>query len=417
MAVAIHQAAIGERGDGHFQERRPRGPAVLVVVGRALDVLDGGPHHHAPLKERRVVGPKWRRRGQGEIDLGHGSWRSDVLAAPEQRWAQGHRVDQPEGPFGVESRHHDSSCDLLPRDQHHAGGSPAGCQDPGHLRARSHLRPEPPGRLFEGCGKGSRAAPDVRRVSRRAPTGHRTHQEHAGRPRRPRAHGRERDAARGESAPQQLVVQRVTHQIRDRHRNHAERLAQRARPEASQRANEPDPGDRVGERGRLDVRRRGRGDVRQEARHRSNASVERHEAVGIIGRAPPQCVRRPAGVAIQRDPSAVGVEGERHHVGTDEPEPVLREPQVSDDRAPQTLRRVQQRRGSEAGNDLGGPGHAPDLAAPLQDQRRDPGASEIGGTDQPVVAAAHHHHVRPPHLRHSSSVRSPRRRPAGPALP
>ena len=148
---------------------------------------------------------------------------------------------------------------------------------------------------------GRRAAPRERRLpGRAAVVAGRVAEQHGGGARRPRAHGRELDAAPGDRAADLVRLEDLADQVGDGHRQHPKGLPAGLRPQLPERPAEAEPGHGVGHRRRLDVGRRGRVQVGQEARDRPDPPVEGEEGVGVLRRAAAKVLRGAAGVRPQR---------------------------------------------------------------------------------------------------------------------
>ena len=124
-------------------------------------------------------------------------------------------------------------------------------------------------------------------------------EQDGGRPGRPRPHRRVLDAAPGDGRLERVRLERLGDEVRDRHRQDAGDRPAVVLAEATERPPEAEPGQRVAETGRLDVRRRLPGDVAEEAGQRADEPVEVGIALGVGGGSGAQALGGPGRVAPQ----------------------------------------------------------------------------------------------------------------------
>ena len=177
-------------------------------------------------------------------------------------------------------------------------------------------------------------------------------------------------------------------EVGDRHRQDAGDGPAVVLAEATERSPEAEPGQRVTETRRFDVRWGLPGDVAEEARQRPDEPVEVRVAPGVGSGPGAQALGRPCRVAPQADRTAVGSRGEGPDVGADERQAVALEVEIADDRRAQPPDRVGERRHPRPGRELGRADGAADRLASLEHDGPQPGLAEIGRGDEPVVPAA-----------------------------
>ena len=196
------------------------------------------------------------------------------------------------------------------------------------------------------------------------------------------------DPARREDPAQRVGLERLGHEVGDRHRQDPQDRRPSCRPRPRNERAELQAGQRVAERRRLDVRRRGRGQLGQEAAERSDEAVEVGIARRVVARPGPQAVGGPGDVVVQGDRRAVRCRGEDPDLRRDKGQAVRSQVQVADDRRLEPTDRVGHGRDADAGLQLDRIGNSTDPLAPLEDEGRQAGPGQVGRRDQAVVAAA-----------------------------
>ena len=396
------QRRVGQRRDGRLQVRLVARRGRTSRRRRPLEVVDAR-RDHDPAAEALVV----RRRppnagtpGQRQVHLGRRS--PAVRRFPARHTSVGpevHRVEQPEQrPLRVGAGDHDARRrDLLarrPGPRPSPAPSLVGDRRPPRRRSGSPRR-TPRAAAGQRLGQRPRAAPRRTTVCPAAPPSLPA-ESPSSTAAVPAVHGpiavyRTPRAAIG--PPDVVALERLAHQVRHRHRQDAEQPPRPAFGPSSRNARpRRRPATASAIDGRLDVGRRGRVEVGQEARHapgpaRSNARI----GVGVVRRPAPEAPPRsaagsPHSVERRRRRAAGRTPGPS---GRTSSQPVPAQAEVADHRRPQPARPC----GPPPATRTPGPSSAVGRAAPpdsraLQDEDAQAGLRQVGRGHQPVVAAA-----------------------------
>ena len=245
---------------------------------------------------------------------------------------------------------------------------------------------------------------------------------------RPGPHGGEQDAARRQRGPQGLVREALPDEIGHGHGERAQQVAAVVATQPAVAHAEPQPGQRVAGRWRAHVGRRGGGEAAQEAGQRAHATVELRVRRGVRRRTGLELRGGARGIRPQGQRAAVRLRREDPRLGLHEGQAVALQAEVAVDVGAQPPDRVGQRRHAHAGDQLVGDGGPAEAVAPLQEQRAQPGAGQVRGGRQAVVAAADddgvpgpggdaHHAARRPGARYARRISCAARRPGAPMMP
>jgi hypothetical protein len=207
-----------------------------------------------------------------------------------------------------------------------------------------------------------------------------------GGPRGPRPDGAVLNAAPGNRGLDRVGFERLGHEVRDCHGQDAQDRVGIALAEASERPPELQPGERVAETGRMDVRGRLACDLAEKATERADEAIEVRVAFGVVRRPFAKPVDRSCLVGPERDRPAVRLRGEDSNIRGNDPEPVAAKVQVAHDRRPQPADRVGEARnaGTSQHRRLCG---AADPRPTFEDDRPPARLREISRRDKPVVPA------------------------------
>ena len=140
---------------------------------------------------------------------------------------------------------------------------------------------------------------------------------------------------------------------------------------------------------RADVRRRLEEEGLEVARQALQLVVDADERARVADRELLELAHRLLAVRPPGHDGAIGKRHEQRRIARDHLEAVRRELQVADDLGAQHARDVGRRRRAAARRDLLGHAGAADDRPPLEDERREPAAREIGRRRQAVVPGTH----------------------------
>ncbi len=278
-----------------------------------------------------------------------------------------------------------------------ARGAAVPLGDRGDLRPGPDLAAEAADGAGQGVGQGAGAPARERRLpGRPAVVAGGVEQEYRRRPRRPGSDRRVLHPAGGEHAAERVGLERLTDQVGHRHRQRAERLAARLRAHPLERAPQLQAHHHVGDRRRLDVRRGADGEVREEARERTDPLVEHRVRRGVGGGPVGQALCGALDVGPERHRAAVGLRRERPDLGADQVQAVPVQLEVADDRAPKPPDGVRDGGNADTGRQLGADRGAADRLGSFQHERLQARLRQVPGGDQAVVPGPDHDRVERP---------------------